>query len=773
MADTDDMSFEQWLEKESQAMDELYGELEASGVGQELRRTADAPSPEAHADPAPEESAPEQSAPEGESVPEPVAEKAPEQVTEDAPEAPFALEASFRPEEHAAPAEEMEFQKESAPAREPARPRTEAEPAAPQAREPLRSQVPARRPVRYSGESRPGTQPPQGRTGQQPPRRPPVQTVQPDQARRPSRGPRPGYGDGGRGGDNGGGNKWLNWLIPFAAVLMVAVIVLAVGFRQARKVEQLDTIYPNVYVNGVNVGGMTVEEAAALLGDDADRYENAAVTVNFPTGDSVTVTAQDLGLKPADGLACALMAYAYGRDGSLLDNWKTYRACKSEPVELTADVEQSQLDQAALMGIIVPAVRQVNEKLGVTKADVSEDEITLVKNVGTVRMDEQQVCKLVEEAFAKEDYTPIDCQLPEPGSQTGQSGSDDGGALLQELYDRVFVEAVNAQYDRVTSGATESVQGVRFDMDEAKRLWLQAKPGETITIPLIKEEPEVSTEQLQQKLFADVLSEKSTSLAGSTSARINNITLAANALNGTIIQPGDEFDYNTTVGQRTEAKGYQGAGAYENGKHVTSIGGGICQDSSTLYYCALYANLQITVRYNHYFLVTYLPRGLDATVSWGGPDFRFRNNRDYPIKIEAYVSGGYLTVRLLGTDVDGSYVQITSDTWEDSQYYYAQTYRNVYDKNGNLISSAKEAYSSYHKEEAATPTPAPTATPAPTEPAESAPPPESAPPVSTQEPEASPEPVSTPEPVTTPEPEAPPEPVSTPEPETPPEGSQG
>ena len=146
-----------------------------------------------------------------------------------------------------------------------------------------------------------------------------------------------------------------------------------------------------------------------------------------------------------------------------------------------------------------------------------------------------------------------------------------------------------------------------------------------------------------------------------------------------------------------------------------SIGGGICQGSSTLYYCALKANLSITDRWCHQFVVGYLPRGMDATVSWGWPDFKFVNSRSYPIKIAAWVSGGYLTIQILGTDVDGSYVDITNETWEDATHYYAQTYRNVYDKNGSLISSKKEAYSCYDKEEAvaATATPAPQITQAP------------------------------------------------------------
>ena len=725
MADKENLSFEQWLEKESQAMNELYDPEFSTAV----RAARPAPVPEEKSAPAPVQE--DLSAPaEAEDLPAPAQEDTPAP----APAAPL---------EESSEEDLPEAGKHAAPGPAPAR-------------EPLRPQTPVRRPVRYSGSAQQAADRQAAPERRTPPRRPPVQTVQPDRAGRPGGPGRTGGGWDGNGGGRGG-NRWLNWLIPLAAVLMVLVILLAVGFAQAKKVAGLDTIYPNVSVNGISVGEMTVEQAAQALGDAADRYENAAVTVNFPTGDSVTVTAQDLGLKPADGTALAQSAYDYGRDGSLLENWRTYRACKSEPVDLTGSLVRTEPDEAAIRALVGPAVLQVNEKLGVVKADVGEDQIQLVKNLGASRVDQAEVCQKVKEAFVREDYSPIDYQLPEASGQQ----EDDGAALLQELYDQVFVEPMDAQYDQVTGGVIQGVQGVRFDMDEAMRLWQEAQPGQTVIIPLIREDPEVTAEQLEQKLFADVLSEKSTSLAGSSAARINNITLAAAALNGTVIQPGEEFDYNTCLGERTAARGYQAAGVYSNGKHETALGGGICQGSSTLYYCAMVANLTITVRYDHYFTVNYLPLGMDATVSWGGPDFRFRNSRDYPIKIQAYVANGYLTIKLLGTDVDGSYVKITNTTWEDADFYYAQTYRNVYDKNGNLLSSTKEASSRYHKEEAetATPTPAPTNTPAPTAPpAESPPAAQTTPPEPT---EAPPEPTEAP-----PEPtEAPPEPTDEPSPE--------
>ena len=508
-------------------------------------------------------------------------------------------------------------------------------------------------------------------------------------------------------------DRWKLVLLPLTALLLVAVILLGVGFAYANKISKISTIFPNVSVNGVNVGGMTLPEAVKALGDDPHRYDAAAVTVSFPDGQELTITAQQVGLKPLDGTAYAQAAYGYGRDGSMLSNMKAYRYCQKNPVNMAVDLASTPtVDQAALTALVTPVAQQVEQSVGATQAQIGEEQITLVKNAGLLYIDIPDLCARITAAFEQEAYAPITCAFAHMPLTEGQT-EEDPGVMLQSLYDQVYTAPLDAMYDPVTGGVTDSVTGVRFDLEGARQLWEAAADGQTVTIPLIKEEPSLTGEQLSSRLFADVLAEKSTSLSGSSSARINNITLAAASMNGVVLQPGEEFGYNACLGERTASKGYQEAGVYSNGKHDTALGGGICQGSSTLYYCALYANLDITLRYDHYFTVSYLPMGLDATVSWGGPDFCFRNNRSYPIRIEAFVSNGSLTVRLLGTDVDGSYVIMTSDTWEDADYYYAQTYRNVYAADGSVISSAKEASSRYHKHEAveATPTPAPTQAP--------------------------------------------------------------
>ena len=159
---------------------------------------------------------------------------------------------------------------------------------------------------------------------------------------------------------------------------------------------------------------------------------------------------------------------------------------------------------------------------------------------------------------------------------------------------------------------------------------------------------------------------------------------------------------------------------------MQEVGGGICQVSSSLYYAALLANLQIDTRVCHYFGVSYLPAGLDATVSWGGPEFRFTNNREWPIKIEASVDtvNNTVTVHIVGTDTDGTYVvmehAITGYVYGNSEYpdvatgYRAQTHRCVYAADGTLISRTTEANSEYHYHEENIVYPSPSPTPAPT-----------------------------------------------------------
>ena len=307
--------------------------------------------------------------------------------------------------------------------------------------------------------------------------------------------------------------------------------------------------------------------------------------------------------------------------------------------------------------------------------------------------------------------TPVACTYQEKKAQTVD---------VQTLHDQLAGEKAEAVCDKTTGEPTESRVGVAFDVSAVQAQLDAAAPGTEFLADAQVEFPTVSTEELQACMFRDVLGTFTTKCAGPW-GRHQNIKLASAAINGKIYNPGEEFWYNSTVGQRTAARGYQEAGVYEAGRTTTGIGGGICQVSSTLYYAVLLSDLDIVLRYCHMFNPGYMPIGCDATVSWGGPDFAFRNSRNYPIKIVTSYNDdtNELTCTIMGTKVDDHYVVMTNAVLASYDYqtvyqespdvapgeevidqyghtgYHVRTWRNIYDGDGNLLSSRVEADSHY------------------------------------------------------------------------------
>ena len=184
--------------------------------------------------------------------------------------------------------------------------------------------------------------------------------------------------------------------------------------------------------------------------------------------------------------------------------------------------------------------------------------------------------------------------------------------------------------------------------------------GETkFTVEIVEIiKPEVTEQLLMDKqLFGDVLSSCSSYYNANVAGRARNVELAASKINGLVMQPGDVFSYNGVVGPRTYANGFKDAGVYTANGLESGVGGGICQVSSTLYGAQLMADLKTVTRTNHSYTIGYLPSGQDATVSYGAIDYKFENNKHFPIKIECIASGGLLKVSILGIKTD-SYREI-------------------------------------------------------------------------------------------------------------------
>ena len=572
--------------------------------------------------------------------------------------------------------------------------------------------------------------------------------------------------------------------LAVAIVLLFLVALMAAGvFVTGTMVSRIDTVYPGTTLAGIDLSGMTEAEAAqALQVLGSEKYEGLSVTARLPLDNTLTVTAQEAGLGwSADELAKA--AYRYGRDGGMVSNLITY--AKARYMDLNTFATDAELnvwlDEDALRSIVAKAAVDIDEQLLESGVEVTDTEIRLTKGASGLTLDEDTVVRQFKEALLGADSA---------GFTYDAAPQADAAYDFQGLYDELYSEMANARIVYAPEYAadyavpseantpvgvvnfggkdakpvnkdgteietfapfltdpqpgdetldfggqkflvTESSVGVTFDVAEAERLWAAAGYGESVVVPLTVTKPDVSTQEINDMLFADPLSknwtmvrlwnrdycdEVRTSLAGSTSNRISNVKKACALLDGIVLMPGEEFKYNETIGERTEEGGWLPAPAYANGEVRQENGGGICQVSSTLYNAVLYSNLKILERECHQFQVGYLPPGMDATVSWGWPNFRFMNTKLYPIKIHAWVDDetNECCVQILGTDYEHVYVLMRFNQWTtyDDETLdeegngvaigtEAATWRMLYHdgddwQTAKAFSEEYEAYSKYH-----------------------------------------------------------------------------
>lgn len=297
---------------------------------------------------------------------------------------------------------------------------------------------------------------------------------------------------------------------------------------------------------------------------------------------------------------------------------------------------------------------------------------------------------------------------------------------LEEAKKTYSIEPVNAEMDKTTFEVSQHKYGYSFDEEEILSAINNAEYGQVLQFNFKRIAPEVTHDDLANTLFCDVLAEYTATNPSIPGGRDVNLKLSCEKINNTVLLPGETFDYNKALGERTAAAGWKKADGYMGMETVSEYGGGICQASSSLYYCALIADLEIVTRHCHGFISAYMPPGMDATVSWGGPHFRFKNNMEYPIRIEAEASGGKVTVRLLGTDTKDYYVKMEYEQynmiWWNTEYVEmtadeaaakgytdgsvictpyngstVQTYKVKYNKaTDEMISREKEALSIYN-----------------------------------------------------------------------------
>lgn len=191
--------------------------------------------------------------------------------------------------------------------------------------------------------------------------------------------------------------------------------------------------------------------------------------------------------------------------------------------------------------------------------------------------------------------------------------------------------------------------GWRVEREKLKHIiaHIVSNQNKVLTLPVIEIEPEITTASLS-RITEKVLGRYTTTFNPHNAPRVTNIDLSSQAIDYEIVPPGETFSFNETVGPRTYERGYRPAPIIVRGEYSEGVGGGICQTSSTLFNSADQAGLPIIERAIHSKRVTYVPKGRDATVSWGGPDFKFKNDTNYPILIASEMHHGWITVTIYG-----------------------------------------------------------------------------------------------------------------------------
>ena len=492
---------------------------------------------------------------------------------------------------------------------------------------------------------------------------------------------------------------------PWMIAVIIAAVLVAAYLALCAYAGSLDTFYPNRHINGIDVGGLTVSEAQSAL--ETRLPAQTIILVNEERQLQTTLTVAELGYTAESFAGDAQFWMDAERDTPFLRRGWAYLATLSG--HWPGGAHWPDMDEAVLTKTVARLTEVLTEPPADTSGELDGQTLRITK---------------AHDGYAPESLRPLLSDI----ASYSQSGYTIPVTLetlpardltAQQLHDRLHGEMKNASYDAASGSIVPEQFGADFDVAAAQTALDGAAPGETVSVPAVIEEPEVTASDLKMLLFRDVLGEARTHVSGSA-GRIGNVKLSAKLINGIVLNSGDTFSYNDSVGKRTEARGFKPAPAYVKGETVDEVGGGICQTSSTLYLACLLSNMEITERYAHRYVPAYIDWGMDATVSWGGPDYKFTNNTLYPVKIVTEYSKGYLTIKLLGTNIDGIRVKMTNEVlsktpWEtvyqeDSTMtpgspdvvkvtpytgYKVKTYQTIYDKNGSVIDSHFEAASDY------------------------------------------------------------------------------
>lgn len=366
---------------------------------------------------------------------------------------------------------------------------------------------------------------------------------------------------------------------------VIMAVMMAVPMPAHAKEDKIES---GIYVNDMDLSGMTVGEARQTIESYVNSYGDVQITMHAVDEGTISATASELGLKWGNE-GILEEAASFGRDGDILRCYKELKDLEYE---------------------------------------------NKVYNVA-FDFDKEKIRALIEENAGQYNQEAVNASLvkTETGFQVteGQSGIVvDTAASADAVYDYLLNEWNGAECD--------------------------------IDLVVSVDEPAGTAEDLA--MVKDVLGTFTTSYSTSGGSRSANVANGCSLINGTTLYPGEEFSAYEAVAPFSEANGYFMAGSYLNGQVVDSLGGGICQVSTTLYNAVLRAELEVTERYNHSMIVTYVDPSADAAIAESsGKDFKFKNNTEYPVYIEGITTPDkQITFTIYGVETRASNREVSYES---------------------------------------------------------------------------------------------------------------
>lgn len=509
------------------------------------------------------------------------------------------------------------------------------------------------------------------------------------------------------------GNRRTRILIICSVVLAACLVLGLGGFLLYNHYMANRPIEANVTVAGVAVQGMTKEEAADAV-KEAFLLSHSGKQMVVKLGDETITLNSDLTnvqLNTEDlikAVAKISAKYSQPEEFSLAGYVSVDKDAVMPVLQGVTDKLQSTLVQNTyeVTGDAPEAFDKPNEE--------SKQKITITMGTPGVSVNPERVYDAILSAYAEGNFSfeytfPI--ELPDAIDP-------------EQLFSEVCVAPIDAVLNPETFEVTNEAYGFGFDTEALAQALESAQAGQILEFEYAWLTPTVTKESLSASMFCDVLGDMSTT-AGWSETRNKNLRIACNTINGTILMPGETFSFNKLVGATTKDKGYDQGHGYIDGEVAEVIGGGICQVASTLYVACVEADLKIVERYMHAYMPSYMGASTDATVYYPYLDFKFKNDTDRPIKVEAIASGAKVTCKILGVDTRDYYVKfetviVKKIPWETIYKEYApdnkegyvdgqvlsksspyssvesKSFRNKYSKETNkLISSKLENHETY------------------------------------------------------------------------------